>query len=131
MSRNSVVVPARQAPKPGGIGFWESILGSLKVYKFGLLLWRVHHNFAHDGTVDRVKGGGRTPPTRTRLGRFYHHDGMYARSGHCHSLCTLREQQTKRRCGGGKESLKVFVLPSKSMRKKHPHVTCIALGKNC
>ncbi len=45
MSRNSVVVPARQAPKPGGIGFWESILGSLKVYKFGLLLWRVHHNF--------------------------------------------------------------------------------------
>ncbi len=26
-----------------------------------------------------VKGGGRAPPTLTRLGEFFHHDGMYAR----------------------------------------------------
>ncbi len=29
--------------------------------------------------VDRVKGGGRAPPALSRLGWFYHHDGMYAR----------------------------------------------------
>ncbi len=29
--------------------------------------------------VDRSKGGGHAPPTLTRLGWFYHHDGMYAR----------------------------------------------------
>ncbi len=33
---NSVVVPARQATQPGGIGSLESILGLLKVKKFGL-----------------------------------------------------------------------------------------------
>jgi hypothetical protein len=29
--------------------------------------------------VGRVKGGGRAPPTLTRLGWIYHHDGLYAR----------------------------------------------------
>ncbi len=38
----------------------------------------IHHSFAPD-MVDRVKGEGVHPPTLTRLGLFYHHDGMYAR----------------------------------------------------
>ena len=41
--------------------------------------------------VDRVKGGGRAPPNLTRLGWFYHHDGMYARKWPL-PLCLL--------CGG-------------------------------
>ncbi len=29
--------------------------------------------------VNRVKWGGREPPTLTSMGKFFHHDGMYAR----------------------------------------------------
>ncbi len=29
--------------------------------------------------VNIVKGGGRAPPTLTSLGKFFHHDGLYAR----------------------------------------------------
>jgi hypothetical protein len=35
-SRDKVVVSARQATQPGGIGSFESILGLLKSLKFGL-----------------------------------------------------------------------------------------------
>jgi hypothetical protein len=36
----------------------------------------VHCNFVCDGIVT---GGGRALPTLTSLGKFFHHDGMYAR----------------------------------------------------
>jgi hypothetical protein len=36
-SRNRVIVPARQATQPGGIGFLESILGLLKSLKIRAL----------------------------------------------------------------------------------------------
>ncbi len=43
----------------------------------------------HDD-IERVKGGGRAPPTHTSLGGIYHHDGMYARKcGHFQSICNL------------------------------------------
>ena len=45
--------------------------------------------FVLDGK--RLKGGGRSPHTLTSQGWFFHHDGMYARNGNRHSVCTLRE----------------------------------------
>ncbi len=52
-----VIVPARQATQPGGIGSLESILGLLKSLKFGLrkpvacivltLLWRIAPIWTH------------------------------------------------------------------------------------
>jgi len=38
-SRNRVIVPARQATQPGGIGSLESILGLLKSLKIWALVW--------------------------------------------------------------------------------------------
>ncbi len=49
--------------------------------------------------VTSVQGVGRAPPTLTRLGWFFHHDGMYARNSHCHSVCTLNV--TEYPCSGG------------------------------
>jgi hypothetical protein len=47
--------------------------------------------------VDTVKGGGRTLPTNTRLGRIYHHDGIYARKWplpvYLYSLVGAQNQQ--------------------------------------
>jgi len=42
------------------------------------LSWSVHCNFVRD--VNRLKGGGRAPPTLTSQGWFFHHDGMYAKN---------------------------------------------------
>ncbi len=38
----------------------------------------VHCNIVRYG--NRLKGGGRAPPTLTSMGYFFHHDGMYARN---------------------------------------------------
>ncbi len=41
--------------------------------------WSVHHNFARDGRKSERERACTPPPTLTRLGRIYHHDGMFAR----------------------------------------------------
>ncbi len=45
--------------------------------------------------VDIAKWGGRVPSTLTRLGWFYHHDGMYARKRPL-PLCVLRGLEDNR-----------------------------------
>ncbi len=75
-SRNSVVVPARQAPQSVGIGVLESILRLLKSLKFGLWVSlpsqlkriRVHHKLAHgwlhkDSTCVQARFFGKEPKT--------------------------------------------------------------------
>ncbi len=45
----------------------------------------LHHNFVPDGRYSE-RGWAYTPPTLTKQGWFFHHDGMYARKWHRHSV---------------------------------------------
>ncbi len=49
-----------------------------------------------------MRGDGQSAPTLTRLGLFFHHDGMYTTplSGHCYSVCTLCNSLENRGGGG-------------------------------
>jgi hypothetical protein len=40
---------------------------------------------------------GLKPPTLTSPGYFFHHDGMYATSGRCHSVFSVAETLTEKR----------------------------------
>ncbi len=53
----------------------------------------VHCNFVRDG--NRLKGGGRAPPTLTSQDWFFHHDGMYARNRQS-PLCVYSEVITSK-----------------------------------
>ncbi len=51
----------------------------------------VHCNLVRE--VRGWKGVGVQPPTLTSQGWFFDHDGMYARIGNRHSVCTLRSEE--------------------------------------
>ncbi len=64
----------------GGIGLDAQLCLSAGAYTTTLLM-----------IVDRVIEGGHEPPTLTRLGWFYHHDGGYTiKVRHCHSVYSVR-----------------------------------------
>ncbi len=86
MARKSVSVAE---PVPGGFSL-VSLRPAVTVQSVSSLSVGAYTTTLHV-MVDIVKGDWRAPPTRTSLGKFFHHDGIYARKYRVTiaTLCTL------------------------------------------